>query len=50
MVPTSWGVKFENEMAVMMIRGFRFRKRRRVSWLGLACWMVGSGFEMSRRK
>ena len=30
-VRTSWGVKFENEMAAamaaMMIRGFRFRKR-----------------------
>ena len=57
-VRTSWGVKFENEMAPamagMMIRGFRFRKRKEEGWLGLARWMVGwlvgSGFEMSRRK
>ena len=57
-VRTSWGVKFENEMAAamaaMMIRGFRFRKRKGEGWLGLARWMVGwlvgSGFEMSRRK
>ena len=44
-VRTSWGVKFENEMAAamaaMMIRGFRFRKRKEEGWLGLARWMVG---------
>ena len=55
-VRTSWGVKFENEMAAamaaMMIRGFRFRKRKEEGgWLGsLDGWLVGSGFEMSRRK
>ena len=46
-VRTSWGVKFENEMAAamegMMIRGFRFRKRKgEGGWLGsLDGWMVG---------
>ena len=58
-VRTSWGVKFENEMAAamaaMMIRGFRFRKRKEEGWLAwldgwLDGWLVGSGFEMSRRK
>ena len=44
---TSWGVKFENEMAAMagmMIRGFRFRKRKEegwIAWLGsLDGWLA----------